>query len=744
MRLLWSGTALDRLRLWTGLVLFAFVATHLLNHAVGLWSLEAMTTVQHWRLAVTRSPPGFVVLTASLLTHAGLALWKLARLRTLRLRRAEVLQGLSGLVIPYLLMNHLFEAGVGPRSLGVAAAYPAILPLLWPAKLSGQTLLIIVVWLHGCLGLHYWLRGENWYRAASHVLAALAALIPAAALAGFVVAGREAARLAAADPTGRAAIESAAGISAATRVAMEAHAADAKVAFYGLVALTVAILALRLFAVRRPAEFPVVYAGGPTVRSAVGPTLLEISRTNRVPHLSVCGGKARCSTCRVRIVERGEGLAPPAEAEQRLLRRIGAPPDVRLACQIRPNGPLMVALLLKPTAQFLTPSLASGFEAAGVDREAAVLFVDIRGFTRLSQAKLAYDVVHILNSFFAGVGQAIEAAGGRVDKYIGDGLMAVFEHPSGLPGAARAAVEAVVAIDDALGGRQSPARGRNRRAAPARDGPARRPAGDRADRLGRGGAADGHRAGGQHREQAREPGEGEKRRTRRFARMRDRGRTFAGGARCRRGRHSRAGGAVPRPAGGGGADSRRQRPAWRRNRARLVEGDVRGTRHGLIGRCRGREGSMVRCEQPHVLASMLGGDRDCVGDRTEQDGTGAKPGAALRWANCASTRRSSGRLQFRGSYLDAGARRTCPDHSIVVEASRRRSDRASVHWRWHRSARGSSGANAMVPNTDRQGAGPVANEPWTCGASRERRRFIEGIFNGAMKALGTTHRVDAG
>ena len=101
MRLLWSGTALDRLRLWTGLVLFAFVATHLLNHAVGLWSLEAMTTVQHWRLAVTRSPPGFVVLTASLLAHAGLALWKLARLRTLRLRRAEVLQGLSGFVIPY-------------------------------------------------------------------------------------------------------------------------------------------------------------------------------------------------------------------------------------------------------------------------------------------------------------------------------------------------------------------------------------------------------------------------------------------------------------------------------------------------------------------------------------------------------------------------------------------------------------------------------------------------------------------
>jgi adenylate cyclase len=451
MRLLWSGTPLERLRLWSGLVLFAFVATHLINHAVGLWSLEAMTRVQHWRLVVTRSPPGFVLLTAALLAHMALALWKLARLRTLRLRGAEILQGLSGLLIPFLLMPHLFEAGVGPRSLGLAAAYPAILPLLWPAKAVHQVILVAVVWLHGCLGLHYWLRGESWYRAASHVLAALAALVPAAALAGFVVAGREAARLAAAS-TDRPAIEAAAGLSRATREAMGTQSADATLAFYGLVALTIAVLALRLYVVRRPAEFSIVYAGGPTVRSAAGPTLLEISRAHRVPHLSVCGGKARCSTCRVRIVERGEALAEPSEAEQRLLRRIDAPPDVRLACQIRPNGPLMVALLLRPAARFIAPTPASGFEAAGVDREAAVLFVDIRGFTRLSQAKLAYDIVHILNSFFAAVGQAIEAAGGRVDKYIGDGLMAVFEHPTGLPGASRAAVEAVIAVDAELAG----------------------------------------------------------------------------------------------------------------------------------------------------------------------------------------------------------------------------------------------------------------------------------------------------
>ena len=76
-----------------------------------------------------------------------------------------------------------------------------------------------------------------------------------------------------------------------------------------------------------------------------------------------------------------------------------------------------------------------------------MLFVDIRGFTALSEAKLAFDIVYILNSFFAEAGRAIEAAGGRVDKYIGDGLMAVFEHADGLAAAARNALAAVAAVD---------------------------------------------------------------------------------------------------------------------------------------------------------------------------------------------------------------------------------------------------------------------------------------------------------
>jgi adenylate cyclase len=219
---------------------------------------------------------------------------------------------------------------------------------------------------------------------------------------------------------------------------------------YRVTMLSSAISIVRSWLIDRPVQISITYAGGSTVPSGVGPTLLEISRSNRVPHLSVCGGQALCSTCRVEIPAGGETLDSPADAELRLLRLIGAPGTVRLACQIRPKSSMTVARVLKPEEHAITPRGAAKVEAAGVDREAAILFVDIRGFTRLSQTKLAYDVVHILNSFFAGVGRSIETAGGRVDKYIGDGLMAVFEHPEGLGGAARAAIGAVVAIDRGL------------------------------------------------------------------------------------------------------------------------------------------------------------------------------------------------------------------------------------------------------------------------------------------------------
>jgi len=156
-----------------------------------------------------------------------------------------------------------------------------------------------------------------------------------------------------------------------------------------------------------------------------GTSVLEASRLARIPHASVCGGRGRCSTCRVRVRTAQPGLPPASENEQRVLDRIGARRNVRLACQLRPTGPVEVTPLLPPFAH-AADGLRRVDLAEGSEREIAVLFADIRGFTALAEGMLPYDIVFLLNRYFAAMGQAVETAGGRVDKFIGDGVMALF------------------------------------------------------------------------------------------------------------------------------------------------------------------------------------------------------------------------------------------------------------------------------------------------------------------------------
>ncbi len=118
-------------------------------------------------------------------------------------------------------------------------------------------------------------------------------------------------------------------------------------------------------------------------------------------------------------------LDPPNEDESRVLRRIGARPNIRLACMLRPHGAVEVTPLLPPFAVAADGRRRVDF-AQGSEREIAIMFADIRGFTTLSEGRLPYDVVFILNRYFEAMGRAIEAAGGRVDKFLGDGIMALF------------------------------------------------------------------------------------------------------------------------------------------------------------------------------------------------------------------------------------------------------------------------------------------------------------------------------
>jgi adenylate cyclase len=151
----------------------------------------------------------------------------------------------------------------------------------------------------------------------------------------------------------------------------------------------------------------------------------------------------------VRVGEGAEHLPPPGEREAKVLERIGAPAGVRLACQIRPLRDLEVTPLLPPTA-----GAREGFRRprwlAGEEREIAVLFADMRGFTRLADQRLPYDTVFVLNRWFAMLGRAVEESEGRLDKFIGDGVMALFGVERGPAEGARRALDCAARMADGL------------------------------------------------------------------------------------------------------------------------------------------------------------------------------------------------------------------------------------------------------------------------------------------------------
>jgi adenylate cyclase len=194
---------------------------------------------------------------------------------------------------------------------------------------------------------------------------------------------------------------------------------------WALIGLTFAARGIRDWVLRR-SRVRVRYFDGSEVHIPAGWSVLEASRHARIPHASVCGGRGRCSTCRVRVAGDPAALPPPAPLERRVLERIGAPPNVRLACQLRPTGDLFVTPLLAPTVRAHAAHAAPSIRGGGHEREIAVLFADLRGFTRLAENKLPYDVVFILNRYFEAVGGAVALAGGMANQYTGDGVMALF------------------------------------------------------------------------------------------------------------------------------------------------------------------------------------------------------------------------------------------------------------------------------------------------------------------------------
>ncbi len=418
-----------RVRLCSGLVLMAFVVTHFLNHALGLVGLEALENGRQAFLWLWRSLPGTLILYGALIVHMVLAFWGIYQRRRLSMPPWEAVQLLVGLAIPPLLVLHILGNRLASELFATNDSYIFVLLIYFvfnPVALAKQTLVMLLVWLHACVGLHYWLRLKPGYRRILPLAYGLAVLVPTVSLSGVMVAGRDVARLAE-DPVWLAAATQQVNFPDEQGIAL-IYAIENwfYLAFAVALVLVLAARPLRAWWQRRHGIVNLTYPDGKRISVVLGTTILEASRGAGIPHASVCGGRGRCSTCRVRIAGGGlEALPEPSEEESRVLGRIGASPNVRLACQTRPNADLEVTPLLPPAPAMREVGPKPGY-LQGQEREIAILFADLRDFTSLAEDKLPFDVVFILNRYFAAMGLAVEESGGRVDKFIGDGVMALF------------------------------------------------------------------------------------------------------------------------------------------------------------------------------------------------------------------------------------------------------------------------------------------------------------------------------
>ena len=416
----------SQLRLATGIILALYVVQHLINHAFGIVSIEAAEAYRKTVGAAFQSIPGLVLLYASLLFHATIALRSIYRRSSLRMSTWQWLQILLGLSILPLVVGHAVAnrgfdlmGEVDPNYFYVITSIS-----LKPVFLVKLAFLIAVIWVHMVIGLHFWLRLKAGYSRYLPYAYTLVVLVPALAYVGLFNMVRQASswlddqqRLdqiyAASIAMDQGDVTFLRGLESQSWIVMAA-----------LLLLTLAARQLRIWRQARRGTYAVTHSDGNKFRAMHGVSLLDALRNARIPHAAVCGGRARCTTCRVHVGGRLDQLDPPNQLEAKALARIGAGKDIRLACQLYPECDLSITPLVMAN-QSLNESLHSG-GVEGHEEYVVAMFVDMRGSTNLGERVLAYDVVFILNRFFTELSEALAQSHGHYAQFAGDGLMALY------------------------------------------------------------------------------------------------------------------------------------------------------------------------------------------------------------------------------------------------------------------------------------------------------------------------------
>jgi adenylate cyclase len=442
------GISVRQVRFACGLVLFAYLVSHFLNHALGNISLDALAIGVHYHILFWQFLPVAITFYTAVLVHGGLGIWALYERRQFRWKAIEPLQLVLGLSIPALIVAHVVGVRLGHTLFGQTKLYPQVIYgywITWPYRMWLTLAVLIIAWIHGSIGLYFWLRMKPFFKVAAPYLLAAAVLVPTLATLGLYQAGREVI-------AEGASAEWRADNLSQKRVGTPAQQATLErvtdyflIGYLGLIAFVLAARGVRALNERRGGMITLSYGNGRTLRVPKGLSVLEASLRYQVPHASVCGGRARCSTCRIRVIGDHALLPQPSNREAFVLNRVGAgsDPSIRLACQLRPETDISFFQIFTPQTATVR---ASGPSHIGEERYLVSMFVDMRGSTKLAENRLPFDTVFVVNRFLGAVSKAVIECGGQPNQFLGDGQLALFGLAASRQVACRQALKAAAMI----------------------------------------------------------------------------------------------------------------------------------------------------------------------------------------------------------------------------------------------------------------------------------------------------------
>jgi adenylate cyclase len=442
------GVSIRQVRLACGVVLFAYLVSHFLNHALGNISADALATGLYYHVLFWQFLPVAIVFYGAALVHAGLGIWAFYERRQFRWKAIEPLQLVLGLSIPALIIAHIAGVRLGQTLFGHEKFYPQVLYaywVAWPYRMLQMYALLLIAWTHGCIGLYFWLRMKAFYKRAAPLLLAAAVLVPTLAMLGLYQAGRNVVAESESTEWRTDNLSERQVGTAAEQQVLENIVDYFQVFYFGLIGLVLLGRGARAMTERRGGMINLSYGNGRTIRVPKGLSVLEASLRYNVPHASVCGGRARCSTCRIRVIGDSSSLPEPSPREAFVLNRVGATdPSIRLACQLRPEADLSFFQLFMP--QLMSNAHTSQPHRIGQERYLVSMFIDMRGSTKLAEKQLPFDTVFIVNRFLGAVSQAVIECGGQPNQFVGDGQLALFGLSTGPQAACRQALRAAAMI----------------------------------------------------------------------------------------------------------------------------------------------------------------------------------------------------------------------------------------------------------------------------------------------------------